>query len=568
MSCVTGHRVAIFDRGGARHLFSLVDLTSVTWSRALSSPGATTVVLQGSACRDQARVLEQVRLLCRRAEMVVFRGSERVFEGPLEEVDLTGDRATLIAFDVTRYPAYRNLTRDWPSVAGGGPLGMIERAQQIISYELGTDYPMEVGSRDSHRTVMVPAWENVDPPANVLPHLVVYGSETLTTTSSTLASEMTVLEHIQNLADSGLGWTTVGRSWVLWDRAYALGKTRKITDADLRGDARVIYSGAELALISHVSGQRPDGPSISSAPGVTRGVGHAVSPAAAPDFSAVTLIPNGDFETNVAGWSVSSLTAPAAAAAITQSTTWAALGTHSMRVAANPTFAPGGANGYVEVITVSIPVTPGKTYVVDTAVMAREGQKVRLRMNWTGGVDAVSALYGTFPGQGQRVSFVTVAPPGATSAIVALGFSAVKAPSGSTEQAVFWDDVWLYEVPTVEFENFYGPWEALQTQASESSSGPTEQSQSALNSQGERLLVGKYPLPVEVRIPDGASLVLSDTLRANMLVPGVIMPLVAQMNLVPVAQDQLLTKVEVTETATGEQVKVTLVPAGEVATVG
>ncbi|AWY05289.1 minor tail protein [Microbacterium phage MementoMori] len=107
---------------------------------------------------------------------------------------------------------------------------------------------------------------------------------------------------------------------------------------------------------------------------------------------------------------------------------------------------------------------------------------------------------------------------------------------------------------------YYGPWTTLASLASEE--GSDDPTQDELNSQAQRTIVGRNPVPIEVRMPDGAGLRLSHDLTINHLVPGTVMPLLARLNLRRLSQDQRLDRVKVTETAEGEAITVTLSPAG------
>ena len=61
---------------------------------------------------------------------------------------------------------------------------------------------------------------------------------------------------------------------------------------------------------------------------------------------------------------------------------------------------------------------------------------------------------------------------------------------------------------------------------------------------------------------EGGGIRLSSDLRINELVPGVVMPVRATLNLRPLAQDQRLDKVTVKEVPGSETVQVSLSPAG------
>jgi hypothetical protein len=383
----------IHDRGGERRKYQLVDLDSVSWGRIRSKKSQATVTLSGRACAAQASIIDDVSRAARRYEMVIFRGEDRVWEGPIIQARTRRDTATFIANDIKEYLDHTAMSIDWPNAdAGGFPL-MTDRIEAIINYELSTPYEMRVSTGGAAHVVTVPRWEFVDPPANVLPHLDVRFSDSLLTRSTVVAFQMMVGEHLDNLSEGGLDYTTVGRTLLIWDSATSIGQTRKLTDADFYGDIEVVSAGSEHASIGHISATRPtesaDNPLPPPDPGVVFGVGNA-----------------------------------------------------------------GGENDY------------------------------------------------------------------------------------------------------------YGVWTTIHTLEQEEGSG--DPSQDELNSQAQRRIVGRTPVPVELIIPDGAGLRLSHDLGINQLVPGVMMPVAATLNLRPVQQDQRLDSLRVNETAAGEAIQVTLVSAGDV----
>lgn len=384
--CVQGHTALIYDRGGTSRWRQLVDLTSVRWGRTRDAFTDSEVVLAGRSCEAQANVITGIEP--RRHELVLWRGNERVYEGPILDVKTYRDRAVIRANDIGEYLKGTPLTNDYPwntgePVSDASAL-MTERIADILGIELTEGYNMVVGTGGAAMTVYVPRWEELDPPANVLPHIEVRRSTSLLTRSNTLAFEMTVAEHLQNLAEGGLDFTTVGRKLLIWDSAQSIGRTRVVTDNDFDGELEIIKSGSDHYSISHISAQRdPDEDAVA-----TPSVGNA-----------------------------------------------------------------GGAHPY------------------------------------------------------------------------------------------------------------YGVWTNIVSLSSED--GDDSPTQDALNSQAQRDQVGRTPVPLEIRVPDNASLRTSRNLGINELVPGVIMPVRADMNIRQVQQDQRLDKMTVTETAEGESIQVTLSSWGQ-----
>jgi len=374
--CISNHRVSIKDRGGSRHVENLVDIGSIEWGRKRDSKSSAQFTLNGRACEEQADIVRAVAAATGRYEVVIHRGTDRVWEGPLRRVETVRDNAIFLATDVKEYIDHTSLTKAWPNSDGGGPTLMGERIEQMLTYELTEPYTMLTNSG----AVEVPRWEALDPPINVLPFLVVYPG-TVLTRSSTEEFEMKLGEHIDNLVDGGMDFTVVGRRMIFWDSALSIGQTRMLTDADFLGDIRVIRDASQHWDISHLSASQ-------SNEDTERGVGHAGVPSA-----------------------------------------------------------------------------------------------------------------------------------------------------------------------------YYGVWENIVSMQSEE--GTDEPTQTELNSQAQRDITHRTPVPLEVRVPDGVGIRLTDDLTIQHLVPGVVMPVTTAKNIQVVTQPQRLDELKVVETAQGEVITVTLSPFGQ-----
>lgn len=367
------HTAMIFDRGGTRRYGPpLLELSRVKWDRRRDSISEATIRIEGDACSSQQEFLSSIR--AHRHELVIFRGRDRVWEGPINRPTIRGSFAEIHATDVVTYLKKTPLTRVWDNTyAGGGVTEVTTRIGNIIAYELTHG---RVQKDDAGNNVNVPAWESLDPPVNVVPHLVVHHfPNEARTAAKTLPFQMTVGDHLQALARvSGIDFTAVGRAIHIWDVSRSIGRTDTWTEANFYSDIAVSEYGSDHAQSSYTIGQ--DG------------------------------------------------------------------------------------------------------------------------------------LYG----------------------------SAVNPKN----------------------LDFYGPWTTIFTSYNEeATSSPTQEE---LDSQARRNLVGRSPAPIEVRVPDNSSVILSDHLTINMLVPGVQVPLRATLNARPLAQVQKIDSVTVTETAKGENIQVTLTP--------
>lgn len=247
-SCVTLHSIAVYDRGGFTRLAVLFNLAEVEYIRVLSQLSTAVVRISAKNCGAQLEVLR--RLAVKRHELVIFRGHERAWEGVLIDVKWSRTGVEILGNGVKCYLDGTPLSKAWrPPVPGAGS-PMTTRVSDILNYELTTPFVMETSSGN----VTVPRWENINPPANVLPNVEVRASSSLLTFSDTTPFQMSVGKHLDDLAESGLDYVEIGRKILIWDSAQSIGKTRVLTDADFFGEPIVYSSGRDLAVMQHLTG--------------------------------------------------------------------------------------------------------------------------------------------------------------------------------------------------------------------------------------------------------------------------------------------------------------------------
>lgn len=127
---------------------------------------------------------------------------------------------------------------------------MGDRIEEIIVHELTEPYSLPTfESPGSTKTFL--RWEQLDPPINLLEFFEVRAGGVLTR-SETDPFEMTVGEHLLNLAESGLDFTFIGRKLLIWDSAESIGETRRMTISDFDGKPVVYSSGQDLRVVQHV----------------------------------------------------------------------------------------------------------------------------------------------------------------------------------------------------------------------------------------------------------------------------------------------------------------------------
>lgn len=246
--CVTGHSAYIYDRGGMTRVDQLLDLSQVVWSRDRDGVSEAAITMIGRSCERNRDLIN--KLITKRHELVIYRGTDRVWEGPLWRVNDGGSTVKIVAKDVTQYLFGTPLTQKW-SNAGANATEMTTRFEQIIQYELTHS---RMGRTPGGGQVLVPGWEQINPPANILPFLSVHHwPNEARTAATTVPFEMTIGEHLQSAArSSGIDYTAVGRAIHIWDVSRSLGRTRTLTEADFFGNIIVTEYGADHTQASYV----------------------------------------------------------------------------------------------------------------------------------------------------------------------------------------------------------------------------------------------------------------------------------------------------------------------------
>ena len=107
---------------------------------------------------------------------------------------------------------------------------------------------------------------------------------------------------------------------------------------------------------------------------------------------------------------------------------------------------------------------------------------------------------------------------------------------------------------------YYGEVEMLAT-AYDEENDTTDPSVAELRSQAQRNLSQRFPMPIEVRVPDNSQInPNSEAFSFDMLVPGVKVPLMATAGCRQLRQDQKIDKMDVRQDEKGEVVTLTLIP--------
>jgi hypothetical protein len=260
--CVEGHTAYIYDRGGTVRVGQLVDLSMVRWTRDRDGVSEADIRIEGDACSAQAALLASIEP--KRSELVIFRGLDRVWEGPVWRVGWHADFVEINAHDVMAYvmntplsQAYDNRYRDKIDPDTGANLGPLTRPTEVTT---------RINNVLQHEMAV---WEALSPPVNLLSHLVIHHFPNEARTSAyTKPYEMTAGEHIQALGrTAGIDWTVLGRAIHVWDVSRSLGKTRVLTEADFFNEIIVTAYGADMTAAVYVTaGNGTYGKAIASSP--------------------------------------------------------------------------------------------------------------------------------------------------------------------------------------------------------------------------------------------------------------------------------------------------------------
>lgn len=226
------HTAELFDRGGMTPLGPLSDLSLVRWERMRDDISFATVWVQtpSERCLETLAKMEPGR-----TEVVIYRGGERVWEGPITRVAYRADRIEIEARDIVHY-LHRTIMRSAHDNSYPNTTTVIQRMTSILEHELER-------------------MEDQSPPINVLPHVrVLAGEHDARTARSSMPWEFTVYEHMDNLAaNAGLDYCTVGRSLVLWDTRTPVGQTHPISRDDFIGEPVVTVYGMEGGTFAAVT---------------------------------------------------------------------------------------------------------------------------------------------------------------------------------------------------------------------------------------------------------------------------------------------------------------------------
>ena len=229
------HHAYVYDRGGQRVIGSLGNLARVQWERRRDDISVAQVIVTAFTPECE-RVLGLMRTI--RHELVIFRGDVRVWEGPITHLAFQRGQVEVTAQDVVLRLARTVMLAEYNS-AYPNVQPAITRVSQILTAELAR-------------------MEALDPPINVLPHVVLHQNPTdARTASHTLPYEGTVFDHLDTLAArGGIDYVAIGRAIHLFDVDTPLGKAPPVSHGDFIGDVIVTEYGMDMASRTYVTDGR------------------------------------------------------------------------------------------------------------------------------------------------------------------------------------------------------------------------------------------------------------------------------------------------------------------------
>lgn len=217
------YAASIFSRDGTTELLTLDGTTAIEWGRVRNAYSEASVTVQASLRPECWSELGDVHTWAN--SLVLFRDGDRVWEGPIVTIPLSSTAVTFQARDVLAWPTRRRV-----------------RSKRVIK----KDDPAE-SVLDEGELTLTRAMSPDDP--NVLAHLRIIADPDPPTTKRDLKPNQGYhYDDLVALTGSGLNFTAVGRSIVLWTDNVVLGRTEVLVpERDTVNAVELIETGADLA---------------------------------------------------------------------------------------------------------------------------------------------------------------------------------------------------------------------------------------------------------------------------------------------------------------------------------
>ncbi|MFJ4960271.1 hypothetical protein [Streptomyces sp. NPDC088739] len=249
LGCASQYQAAIFQRGGQRLFISAarigVSLTAVEWERRLADTSVAQIViakrqLAPACCQD----LGEITPWCH--ELAVYRDQALVWQGPILRAREEEAQITVDAVDVTGWLSRLVNTKS--------TLYLPQQPQRIAADIVRRNL------LDASLATPGPDWPNLLPYLDVPP-----ARPGIPVSVLRLASIWTdyVLTIVDNMADKGMEWTTVGRRLVMRQPVGATGRARaRLVPEHLPGGVSVVRDGEDAATRVFATSQTDSEPGI------------------------------------------------------------------------------------------------------------------------------------------------------------------------------------------------------------------------------------------------------------------------------------------------------------------
>lgn len=226
-TCTT-NRAYLYDKGGRVRL-DYLPAEAIRWGRERDDISYSLVTMPYSKeCAAKLAAIEPGR-----HELVIFRGDERVWEGPVTRKPDSGGSMQVEAKDVMQYTYWTIVQRGYNDNYPNCKF-VLDRAELLIRNEMQR-------------------LESASVPINVMPYLDIRRRDDGPRECRILLPYQKLLwEELDSFARySGIDYTAIGRRILLFDTHDAtIGRTPVLTERDFLGDVSVVAYGAELATFA------------------------------------------------------------------------------------------------------------------------------------------------------------------------------------------------------------------------------------------------------------------------------------------------------------------------------
>lgn len=230
------HRVYVYEQGGTRLVGEIKSIYQTQWSRKRDDISNCVVATTGFD-EDCGRLLGSLRSW--QHELVVFRDSERVWEGPITRITYNVDHVEIEAKDPMAY-VYRRILRQ--GYNDSYHCSQFDSSGNCIGVQLGLTTVVKRAAR-----IIIDALGRGDP--NVLGYLTVLNNSGDARQSRVVPDySKTAWEEVDDLASTaGLDYVTVGRRIILWDTHNPIGKLPEMRDEHFSDPVIVTEYGMNLS---------------------------------------------------------------------------------------------------------------------------------------------------------------------------------------------------------------------------------------------------------------------------------------------------------------------------------